>query len=317
MKNVRSVTSSQDVLRLLYKEHPSKDIWAHLEAELETLGPALVHDAELRIAAGPEALPGFNDGQRLILGIGLGLHAVRNGRIPDVRYEPFLSQACDQSRDDKQTCGDGNLRALELLVEILQKVPIERRERLMIQDRYQNRKLAWRLAIESKTLTTEVARRAAWKIADLGNRRNSGGTYSSPTLEDHERALFEALGDTAVPELMREYEGGAHRRDFIVEVLGETRCPAAASALVRLLGEGSPTIQERAKSGLSKLIQAKHSDAIFEAITALLEDKRALQIGAAKALSLLPDAKQREVATAALKKKRHDSVKALLEPMVK
>ncbi|MEL6348793.1 MAG: hypothetical protein AAFV53_37155 [Myxococcota bacterium] len=276
------------LLSFLYAQYPNMAIWEVCEARFDELGPIFIEDAEARFLAGPDAIdPDLNDGQRLILGTMLALYHIRRGQPFPERYDIYLAMACQRARDDHHG-GEASEHFFTLLLEIFAALPLDRREHLCIQNDYQNRHLTWRLATASKTLTPQIARRAVWKLADLANRRNGGGTYTSPQLTDHERRLFSALGAIAVPEIMREIDAGARRKEFLVKVLCETRCPEAAAPLVRLLGEGGKTTRRDAQNGIKELIDAGFSDAIRTAAEAQTSAKRkGLRLAAATALEML------------------------------
>lgn len=267
-------------------------------AEITRESLAETHPNELQkveefLASSPDGRADPNNRGVNKAAIQLALAAVEQGHEPPEWLNPMFRRMLGYPPEiDRHTSLKGQ-RTLNQLTTILKGIPLERRESLLMQETYGVRVLCWSLAHLSGTLTPAIAERAAWKVADLGERENGGGTWTDPHLRDHQRMLFPHLGAVAVPPLVQEIDAGARRRHLLMDALGETRCPEAAEPLVQYVAFGAEKLQNLAKVGLNRLLEEGHLTAIYDAVEKQLKaKKKALRVAAAEVLVMLPNNEQ-------------------------
>lgn len=316
---IASKATPEDLLRLFYfdfREDPGR--WSLLEEKLETLAPLLQKDADTKLSLAQEAFQRANQEKSFLdvgvvllweyqketrnydyflrglsfLGLGLGLLWSRRGELLPERYDLFLREACERCPEEDHYARTNRQR--EALTRILLRLPIERREAILRQDGPYTPHLCWSLARITKTATPRIAEIAAWKLADLGHRRNGGGTYTDLSLWEYEIELFPALGEVAVSALVKEIAGKPNRADFLLKALGATRCLEAVTPLVEIIGKGPATYSSSARDAFREVLRFVPPEEMFSLCRRLLlNPQKTIRLGAAYALALLPPTKER------------------------
>lgn len=270
-------------LAALFARPLTDEGWSRLRDDLEDHAAPLLAEAAAQLArpGGPDI--DRNSGLRQVLGIGLALVHLRRGEPLPAAHDVFLRIAAEQPpEDDDQIAGHRAL--LPLFVEILDALPLARREAIVVQDR-DDHLLAWSLARRAGVRTPRVAERAAYKLADLAHRRNGGGSYRQIRIRREELGLFIMLGPVAVPFLEQQLATPGVRGEFLIKALGRTRCAEALAPLCALLGKTGPAT---ALDAAAEVVREIGDAAARDVLHALERDKNAkLRAGAKLLLGLL------------------------------